>query len=299
MDAGFNPLEATACRRLVILALEEDVGPGDVTSQAVIRPDLAGRAVFVARTAGVAAGLPAVAMVVEAVDAGLRFDPYVADGSSVVKGTRLAVLSGAMRSILAAERIALNFLQHLSGVASLTRRYVDAVAGLRARILDTRKTLPGWRLLEKYAVRRGGGCNHRVGLFDGILIKDNHLAALPLADRCGKIEEAMRLARSAAAAQGANAPRPPIEVEVEDLEQFDAALASRPDIVLLDNMPLETMREAVRRRDDKAAQVLLEASGGVSLQTVRAIAETGVDRISVGALTHSAPALDIALDYET
>jgi nicotinate-nucleotide pyrophosphorylase (carboxylating) len=172
----------------------------------------------------------------------------------------------------------------------LTRHYVDAVAGLPAHILDTRKTLPGWRLLDKYAVRCGGGANHRMGLFDGILVKDNHLAALPQAERRLKIAEAVRLARAAAASL-------PVEIEVDDLDQFDAALACRPTMILLDNMSLDSMEEAVCRRNEQAPQVLLEASGGVTLATVRAIAETGVDRISVGALTHSALALDIALDY--
>jgi nicotinate-nucleotide pyrophosphorylase (carboxylating) len=202
-----------------------------------------------------------------------------------------------MRGLLSGERIALNFLQHLSGVATQTRRYVDAVAGLPVQILDTRKTLPGWRLLEKYAVRQGGGHNHRMGLYDGVLVKDNHLAALRAADPITAAVEAAR--RSVGKAV-------PLEIEVDNLEQFDVALDFRPDIILLDNMSLADMREAVRRRaaetaDEKSTGgsevVLLEASGGVTLATVRAIAETGVDRISVGALTHSAPALDIALDY--
>jgi nicotinate-nucleotide pyrophosphorylase (carboxylating) len=199
-----------------------------------------------------------------------------------------------MRAILTAERTALNFLQHLSGIATLTRRYVDAVAGLNCQILDTRKTLPGWRLLEKYAVHCGGGRNHRMGLFDGILIKDNHLAALRSAD-CGlRIADLIRQARG-------RAPGLPVELEVDNLDLLDVALACRPDIILLDNMSVAQMREAVARRNaviKQSERVLLEASGGVTLQTVRAIAETGVDRISVGALTHSAPALDIALDYE-
>lgn len=285
----FTPAETIACRRLIVLALEEDIGPGDVTSEAVIDPNLHGSATFTARSDGVVAGLPAAALVAEAIDGRLRFEPIVADGSSVAKGARLALISGPMRGILAAERLALNFLQHLSGVATLTRQYVDAIAGLRAKILDTRKTLPGWRLLEKYAVRMGGGHNHRIGLYDGILIKDNHLAPLPFAERRDKITEAVRLARAVSSL--------PIEIEVEDFDQLEAALRLAPQIVLLDNMSPEALRQAVRRRDELAPAVQLEASGGVNLQTVRAIAETGVERISVGALTHSAPALDIALDY--
>jgi nicotinate-nucleotide pyrophosphorylase (carboxylating) len=289
-----NAAEIAACQTLIKLALEEDLGSaGDLTSQAVIPADCAGRAVFVARTWGTIAGLPVAAAVVATVDPRLQFQTLVEDGTRVEAGARLAVVSGPMRSILAAERTALNFLQRLSGVATQTRRYVDAIAGLPSQILDTRKTTPGWRLLEKYAVRCGGGHNHRIGLYDGVLIKDNHLAALPMADQRMQIAEAMRRARAARRPEAALS----VEIEVDNLEELDAALAAGPDIILLDNMPLDMLREAVRRRNEKARSVKLEASGGVTLATVRAIAETGVDRISVGALTHSAPALDIALDY--
>jgi nicotinate-nucleotide pyrophosphorylase (carboxylating) len=289
-----NAAEIAACQTLIKLALAEDLGSaGDLTSQAVIPPDCAGRAVFVGRTWGTIAGLPAAAAVVGTVDPRLHLQTLVEDGTRVEAGARLAVVSGPMRSILAAERTALNFLQRLSGVATQTRRYVDAIAGLPTQILDTRKTTPGWRLLEKYAVRRGGGHNHRMGLYDGILIKDNHLAALSAEQKIEAVKRAVQLARSAI-----HAPRSTlVEIEVDNLEQLDAALATGPDIILLDNMPLDMLREAVRRRNEKARSVKLEASGGVTLATVRAIAETGVDRISVGALTHSAPALDIALDY--
>jgi nicotinate-nucleotide pyrophosphorylase (carboxylating) len=229
-------------------------------------------------------------MVLKTVDSALEFQPVVNDGSRVLRGDRLAVASGSMRSILTSERTALNFLQRLSGVATQTRTFVDAVAGLPVAILDTRKTTPGWRLLEKYAVRMGGGQNHRIGLYDGILIKDNHLAAL--GDVRGAVAVAVNSARKMVRA-GLT-----VEVEVETLDQLDQALTCAPDIVLLDNMTLEQMRECVRRRNAVAPAVKLEASGGVNLATVRGIAETGVDRISVGALTHSAPALDIALDFE-
>jgi nicotinate-nucleotide pyrophosphorylase (carboxylating) len=194
-----------------------------------------------------------------------------------------------MRSILAAERTALNFVQRLSGVASLTAKYVAIVAGLRCKLLDTRKTTPGWRLLEKYAVRQGGGHNHRMGLRDGVLIKDNHLAALGTAT--DTVALAVRLAREK------HGVAIPLEVEVDTLEQLDVALAARPDVVLLDNMSADNMREAVRRRNAVAPGVQLEASGGITLSTLRDKAESGVDRISAGALTHSATALDIALDY--
>ncbi|MBL8792620.1 MAG: carboxylating nicotinate-nucleotide diphosphorylase [Planctomycetia bacterium] len=289
---SFHHDETFACQRLIQLALDEDLdGQSDLTSEATIPADLTGQAVYVARSPGVLAGLPAAALVLETVDARLRFQPLVEDGSAVERGTRLATVVGPMRSLLTAERTSLNFLQRLSGVATQTRRYVEVVAGLPCRILDTRKTTPGWRLLEKYAVRCGGGYNHRMGLYDGMLIKDNHLAALPVADRAGKIAEALRRARAAVGTSK------PVEIEVDDLEQFDVALAHGPDIILLDNMSPDLMREAVARRNARAPRVQLEASGGITLQTLRAIAETGVDRISVGALTHSAVALDIALDY--
>ena len=245
-----------------------------------------------ARRDGILAGWPACLRTLERIDPSIRVKPLLADGSRLQAGYWIATIDGPMRSILAAERTALNFLQHLSGIATLTRHFVDAVAGTKAVVLDTRKTLPGWRSLEKYAVRQGGGTNHRSGLNDGILIKDNHLAAMRNAQGGigNEIEVAIRLCREAN-------PSLPIAIEVDSLEQLDRALAGKPDIVLLDNMNLDQLRTAVWRRGNAAPDVLLEASGGVNLDTVRGIAETGVDRISVGALTHSAPALDIALDY--
>jgi nicotinate-nucleotide pyrophosphorylase (carboxylating) len=296
---AFSSAEATACQRLVEMAFEEDLGPihtdvnapaGDITTKAVIPRDLPGRAVFVARAPGVIAGLPAVELVLQTARTPLlKFEQLVADGDRVARGDRLAVVSGLLEFILIAERTALNFLQHLSGVATLTGKYVDAVEGLPCQILDTRKTTPGWRLLEKYAVRCGGGHNHRMGLYDAVLVKDNHLAALgvmPEDFAPTMLEEVRRRTHQT------------IEIEVESLDQMGHALAWKPDIILLDNMPLEALRQAVALRNEKAPSVRLEASGGVTLETVRAIAGTGVDRISVGALTHSAPALDIALDYE-
>ena len=282
----FTPSEAQACGRLLELALEEDLGSvGDLTSQTLIPANLQGRAVLVARRPGILAGLPAAQQTFARVDPTLQFEVLRPDGSVLQPGDRLALVSGPMRSILTGERTALNFVQRLSGIATLTRRYVDAVAGFPCKVLDTRKTTPGWRLLEKYAVRQGGGHNHRMGLYDGILIKDNHLAAM---SKAASIAEAIRIA--------CNTPLP-CAVEVDTLEQLDQALPAKPDIVLLDNMSPDQMRKAVRLRDAVAPQVQLEASGGVTLETIRGIAETGVDRISVGALTHSAPALDIALDY--
>jgi nicotinate-nucleotide pyrophosphorylase (carboxylating) len=286
---SFTAAELAACRKLVEMALEEDLdGAGDLTSQAVIPAELTGRAAFVARAAGVVAGLPAAQLVCAVVDAGLTFQPVAVDSTRVEPGRQLATVAGPMRSLLAAERTALNFLQRLSGVATQTSKYVEAIRGLPCQVLDTRKTMPGWRLLEKYAVRCGGGHNHRMGLFDGILIKDNHLAATASqSDVAAIVEKAVAFA----------AGRLPVEVEVESLDQLRAVLPVRPNIVLLDNMSAKQMREAVHLRDKIAPGVQLEASGGVTLQTLRAIAETGVDRVSVGALTHSAVALDIALDY--
>jgi nicotinate-nucleotide pyrophosphorylase (carboxylating) len=285
--------ELAALDALIGLALAEDLGEaGDVTSRATIPAGQTGRAAVVARAPGVLAGIEAAARVARRVDPSLQFEPRLADGAPLNKGDVIATLSGPMRSLLSAERTLLNFLQRLSGIATLTRQYVDAVAGLKVQVLDTRKTTPGWRLLEKAAVRAGGGTNHRIGLYDAILIKDNHLAGVRSAG-CGvrsEIEIAIERCRQAF-------PGLPVEVEVDSLDQFDAALKCRPEIVLLDNMTTDQMREAVRRRTATAPGVLLEASGGVTLTTIRGIAETGVDRISVGALTHSAKALDIALDY--
>ncbi len=285
---NLSPAEIAAASALVALALAEDLADvGDVTSRATIPADARGRAAVVARSGGVIAGLPVAALVCASVDPSLTFAPLAADGASVPPGAHIAEVNGPMRSLLTAERTALNFLQRLSGVATLTRRYVDATGG-KSQVLDTRKTTPGWRLLEKYAVRCGGGHNHRVGLFDGILIKDNHLASL------GGGPDAV--ARAVAASRR-EAPGLPVEVEVDTAEQFEAALLTRPEFVLLDNMPPELLRRCAARRDEVAPTVKLEASGGVNLATIGDIAATGVDRISVGALTHSAVALDIALDY--
>jgi nicotinate-nucleotide pyrophosphorylase (carboxylating) len=287
---SFNAAETATVTRLAAWALEEDLGDnGDLTSKAVIPRDLDGRAVLVARADGIVAGLPAAEHCFHAVDPAVVLAPLVADGSTVRPGTQLATVSGRMRSILTGERTALNFLQRLSGVATQTWRYTSLVADLPVKVLDTRKTTPGWRVLEKYAVRCGGGHNHRMGLGDGVFIKDNHLAAVGGGPRA--IDEAVRRTRQA------YGTRFPLEIEVDNLAQFDVALSARPDIVLLDNMSLDDMREAVKRRNAAAPGMQLEASGGVTFATLRNIAETGVDRISVGALTHSAVALDIALDY--
>jgi nicotinate-nucleotide pyrophosphorylase (carboxylating) len=296
---SFSQAESRACRHLIDLAFEEDLGDaGDITSKAVIPRKLEGQAVFVARAQGVIAGLSAAEMVFQTVHTPLvKFKALVEDGTRVSHGDSLAAVSGLMEFILTAERTALNFLTHLSGIASLTSRYVDAVAGLPCKILDTRKTLPGWRALQKYAVRCGGGHNHRMGLYDGMLVKDNHFAAT------GKGEEAFRRVLKRVQPLGESADpvqeyqRATLEIEVDDLEQLQWALDCRPGIILLDNMAPGELTQAVAIRNARSPATQVEASGGITLENVRAVAETGVDRISIGALTHSAPALDIALDY--
>jgi nicotinate-nucleotide pyrophosphorylase (carboxylating) len=264
------------------------------------------RATVAARRDGTVAGLRGAALVLDEYDRRIRFTPLAADGDQVQRGTPLALIEGPARSLLVAERPLLNLLGHLSGIATLARRYVDAVAGTGARIYDTRKTMPGWRRLEKYAVRMGGAHNHRLGLFDGVLIKDNHLAqgATSAAGTRFTPAEAVRKAREFRAAQAEAEPQARafweallVEVEVDRLDQLDLVLPERPDVVLLDNMTPDLLREGVQRRNAAAPDVELEASGGVSLSTVRGIAESGVDRISVGALTHSAEWWDVGLDW--
>jgi nicotinate-nucleotide pyrophosphorylase (carboxylating) len=267
-------------------ALAEDLGTGDITTLSVVPTEARAEALLVAREPGVIAGLPVVAAVYHQVDPQLVVVPLLTDGTTVVAGTHVARISGAARSLLIGERVALNLLQRLSGTATLTAQYVAAVAGTQARILDTRKTTPGLRALEKYAVRAGGGTNHRFGLYDAVMIKDNHLATLQ-ADGAS-IAVAIQRARAKVG------PLVKIEVEADTLEQARAAAEAGADVILLDNMPPALLRIAVQELRGRA---LLEASGGVNLSTVRAIAETGVDYISVGALTHSARALDIGLDW--
>ncbi len=272
-------------QNLIDAAFAEDVLTGDPTTDVLIPPDLTGQAALVTRDSGVLAGIEVATAAFERFDPSLRTEVLIQDGSSVSPGDRLAQVSGGVASILKAERTAVNFLQHLSGIASETRRYVDAVSGLRARIVDTRKTTPGLRKLEKYAVTMGGGHNHRQNLADGILIKDNHIEALAL--RGLGIGEVVKRARAGAS------HTIKVEIEVETIAQLEEVLDAGADLVLLDNMSNERMRKAVEIADGRAA---LEASGGVTLDTVRGIAETGVDIISVGALTHSAPAMNVSLD---
>ena len=281
------------------LAVQEDLGSdGDWTTRALVDAEIMGRADIVARRPGIVAGLPGVTIALAAVEPRLRWSPSSEDGQTVDRGTCVGTIEGPARGLLAAERIVLNFIGRLSGIATLTQRYVAAVVDTTAHIYDTRKTTPGWRRLEKYAVRCGGGANHRGGLDEAVLIKDNHLALGAQANSTPRFTppEAVARARQFVHDHAAN-PEMIIEIEVDSLEQLDAVLPSRPDIVLLDNMNPVQLREAVLRRNAFDPAIELEASGGIDLATVREIAQCGVERISSGALTHSAASLDFGLDW--
>jgi nicotinate-nucleotide pyrophosphorylase (carboxylating) len=265
-------------------ALEEDGAFNDITTIATVRSDRRARAALVARQGGTVAGIPFALETFRALDPKVSMRVDTEDGRRAMRGETVIYITGHARAMLSAERVALNFMMRLSGIATLTSRYVDAVRGTGVRILDTRKTTPGWRSLEKYAVRAGGGTNHRMDLASSVLIKDNHLAAVD-----GQVEIAIRRARELAP------PGAKVEIECITVDQVAAAAAAGANIILLDNMPLELMRECVKVTAHRAE---LEASGGVTLENVRAIAASGVDMISVGALTHSAAALNLALDFE-
>lgn len=283
--------EAAALAELLRLAKAEDFPQEDLTSAALVPSDAMGQAKLVAREDGIFAGEPAAAACLALVDESLSWQSIVEDGTNIAAGQVLGEISGPARAMLTAERTLLNTLCHLSGVATATHAFVQAVRHTKAKIYDTRKTLPGWRILDKYAVRAGGGFNQRLGLSDGVIIKDNHLAFGATADQRYSPAEAVAHARSYCPAGTT------IEVEVDTLEQLRDVLPAKPDYVLLDNMTPETLREAVELRDSLAPGIELEASGGVNLSTVRAIAASGVERISIGALTHSARALDLGLDW--
>jgi len=320
---SWSPQIAEDLRRLIRLAVYEDLDRGqDWTTVSLVPEEATATAHIVARKPGVIAGIPAVPIVLDEMEIEAEYHPLVKDGDSVPAGALIARLAGTARDLLTSERILLNLLCRLSGIATLTRQYIDAIAGTKARIYDTRKTTPGWRRLEKYAVRCGGGHNHRTGLYDAILIKDNHLAF-------GREQEtnstyspasAVRLTRAflsehfrdsapsplshTLTPSHAHTPAPPlpthslpIEIEVDSLAQLLEVLPENPDIVLLDNMTPDLLRQAVQIRDAANSSAELEASGGINLQTIRAIAASGIDRISIGALTHSAPALDLSLDW--
>jgi nicotinate-nucleotide pyrophosphorylase (carboxylating) len=270
-------------RQLILAAIEEDVGRGDVTTEATIAEHVLSRARLIAKEEIILAGMDVFGEVYAAIDSTVDIKPSSKDGDLVSAGTVIAALEGRARSLLAGERVALNFLQRLSGIATLTRRYVDAVRGYAVEIIDTRKTTPGWRLLEKYAVRVGGGKNHRHDLGDGVLIKDNHIIA------AGGIKQAVDMARRR------SHHLLKIEVEVETLEQVEEALQAGVEVIMLDNMPPTMLAEGVKMIGRRA---VVEASGGVSLETVTAVARTGVDLISVGKLTHSAPSADIHVEFD-
>ena len=278
-----EPLAPNDYLPLVMAALAEDIGGGDVTTLALVPEDSIATAVMTAREPLVMAGLDLALAAFEQVDERVEFNIEVLDGQEGGFGQALLRVQGPTRALLTAERTALNFVQRLAGVATLTAQFVEKIVGTQAQILDTRKTTPGWRVLEKYAVACGGGTNHRVGLYDQFMIKDNHLAVVG-----GDVAEAMRLAREAS-------PELKIEVEADTVDQAQTAAVAGADIILLDNMNCDELREAIRRIDGRAR---IEASGGVTLEMVREIAETGVDFISVGALTHSASSVDIALDID-
>ena len=281
--------------QLIDLARKEDLGDGDITSRATIPADQQGLGSLIFRQPGILCGIPVIEQVLHRYDEGLSLRNDLNDGRDVNADTTVAEVIGPMRSLLAAERVMLNFLQRLSAVATLTGQYVKAVEGTGAKIYDTRKTTPGWRELEKYAVRCGGGCNHRHGLYDAVLIKDNHLAALGECDLCTALTAAVRKIRLS------DCQPDFIQVEVDTLDQLRIVLkVEQIDIILLDNMTPVQLCEAVAIRNEISAPagVQLEASGGITLENIRAIAETGIERISVGALTHSVGNLDISLDIK-
>lgn len=286
-------------RELILLARREDLHDDDVTSRLLINEDATGVGTLVQKEVGVACGLPIVEMICRVYDERLRVEQIPGFHMELIEGrfsdaraTPLLRVRGPMRSLLSAERVILNFLQHMSGIATLANRYVRRVEGTRAKIYDTRKTVPGHRLLEKYAVRMGGAQNHRMGLYDGLLVKDNHIAHVPIRELSAFVAAIVQRSRS-------EDTKRPIVVEVDTLEQLGEVLeVEHIDVILLDNMDCPTMARAVAMRQAADSRAALEASGGITLSTVREVAETGVDRIAVGAITHSAAALNIGLDIE-
>ena len=289
-------------KKIIQLALKEDIGPTDITSTSVLHRSKKGNFVLIAKQDCIVCGLVIAEAVFETVDSNVRFKPLVNDGDRVLGTKAIAYCSGNARSILTAERTALNFLSWLSGISTLTGVFVEEVNSTKAKILDTRKTTPTLRRLEKYAVKIGGGFNHRVGLYDQVLIKDNHIASIMAEPSIIKNEEEAIKFALESAKQNAGKDKK-IEIEVDNLDALKVALDYNPDIIMLDNMSIEDIKEAVKIRDahrisvgDVGFKVLLEVSGGVNIQTVASIAQTGVDRISIGVLTHSAPAVNISLE---
>lgn len=275
-------LDPLVTKNIIINSLKEDIGLGDLTTNSIFTEE-EGKAIFIVKEAGIIAGLPLVAQVWQTIDPSLKFESYVEEGEKVNKGQEIAIVQGSIRSILTGERLVLNFLQRLSGVATLTSKYVEEVKDYKATIVDTRKTTPGLRVLEKYAVRKAGAKNHRLSLDNAVMIKDNHI------EGCGSITEAVNKVRE-------NIPiTTKIEVETKNLKEVEEALRVGVDIIMLDNMDPEIMKEAVKKIDGSA---LIEASGGINLKSIKEVAKTGVDIISVGELTHSAKALDISLNIK-
>lgn len=274
---------------LVDLAIREDIGSGDITTQSVNMPEENFMGVFTSREVGVLAGIDLLPFILKKISPTSKTKLLLKDGAKLKRGSKIAIIKGPTSGVLLAERIILNFLQRLSGIATITNQFVSKVEGSKAKILDTRKTTPGWRILEKYAVLCGGGENHRMGLYDMVMIKDNHISSLSHTSTT-PIREAVSRARNAVG----NSKK--ILVEVDNLIQMAEALSISPDIILLDNMDIQNLKKAVQLRNKTMPKILLEASGGVNLKTVQKIAKTGVDRISIGALTHSVKALDIGLD---
>ncbi|MFN3466717.1 MAG: carboxylating nicotinate-nucleotide diphosphorylase [Candidatus Brocadiales bacterium] len=284
-----EPIDLREIDPLIRVAVKEDIGGGDVTTDSLVPEWQMASGRIMAKETGIVAGLPVANRVYQQINKKVSFSPNVEDGARVLPGRVLAEVSGPARGILSGERVALNFIQRLSGIATLTSQFVEKVRDYHAKIYDTRKTVPGWRSLEKYAVRVGGGLNHRMGLYDQVLIKDNHLKALEAGQALAK---GVRLARE-------KSPQwMLIEVEVKTLEELEEAIAANPDIILLDNMTVDMIARAVKiiRQAKPLHPPIVEASGGITLENVESIARTGIDRISVGALTHSAKALDIALE---
>jgi nicotinate-nucleotide pyrophosphorylase (carboxylating) len=302
-QATWNPDVEADCQRLIEFALSEDFGQGfDMTSNTIVPETSYGAAAIIARESGIVCGVKVAELILKIARADLHLEVLKQDGSPIVAGETALKLRGKVRDLLGLERTILNFFGRLSGIASHTQRFVNAVAATQADICDTRKTMPGWRRLEKYAVRCGGGVNHRMGLYDAVLIKDNHIAFYKQAH---PESELVDLSDIVAISKGnlverlgqSLAEKVIFEVEVDNLEQYRKLLPTGPDIILLDNMSLSDMKAAVEMRNDIAPGVSLEASGGINLQTVAAIAATGVDRISVGALTHSSKNFDFGLDW--
>lgn len=291
MPPLFDQDSTSSAITLARMSLNEDLRDvGDVTCLSTIPADLQATVRIVSRESGVVSGLPLIPIVFHELSSDVNAIVPLNDGDRIERGAVLASLTGSVRALLTGERTILNFMTHLSGIASRTAQFVDAIAGTKACILDTRKTLPGYRALQKYAVRCGGGTNHRMGLYDGVLIKDNHLAARGDSACASAVADARRYMVNS----GRNTS---IEIEVDTLEQLLDALKEKPEIVLLDNMSPPQLRQAVTLRDEHCPSTLLEASGGITLQTVRSVAETGVERISIGGLTHSSPALDLGFDW--